>query len=784
MYTNRLVAAFIACVLPGCLLYAMEYGALTDYYGFEQMEIIRLDDGIGNLIMADFNGNGAKDLAIVNNRQSKIEILLQGDKIAPMEQRQTVGQSDRNVNELVPMSRFVRQSIAVSHRITSMVSGDFNGNGKTDIAYYGEPEGLYVLYQQPQDSDDDMATIRWQRRPRIDITDALKTMSAMVAADINGNGRDDIIVASRDAVYFVTQQEDGTLAEPLKYPASTGIYAVHAADIDGDGNIDLALLSHGGENPLLVRFGTGTGQFGPQVEYSIETPGPLRFADITNDGADELLMIDSRTRRLVCYKLVSDEQTQPNWPVWVYPLRSEGQSSRRDMVIADVTGNGLEDVVISDPDAAELMLFKQLEGLGLAEPVLFPAYSDIRHISAADISGNGKAELVVLSIDEKVVGLSEYKDERLVFPQTIDLVGEPLAMDVADMNNSGMVDCVYVSRTPGQNVYSMRIKYDLVKGRAQSDEDSWELAGLRGNPDRIALVDVDQDGLMDVLVFMPYGEPVVMRQSSLGEFERIESQRAQMSLIRQATARTTAVADIDGSGSKELLVAQNNYARSLIFEDGQRWAVLDQYNARSGQDEVLAVAAFNLYDTAQPDVLLLDRRGRLQILRADEDATYRLAEQVEIGSFSAGSNLRMFYADLGPQGRRSVVIFDGEKFAVVTPPVGNEGRRHMQQHFNYETLIRDGAYGNFTVADINSSNTADIIAVDTGGNNFEILALDGNHQPVPALRFKIFEEKQYEQSRSGSTVEPRELLTGDVTNNGKTDLVTVIHDRIIIYPQH
>ena len=58
-------------------------------------------------------------------------------------------------------------------------------------------------------------------------------------------------------------------------------------------------------------------------------------------------------------------------------------------------------------------------------------------------------------------------------------------------------------------------------------------------------------------------------------------------------------------------------------------------------------------------------------------------------------------------------------------------------------------------------------------------------KPIPAMRFKIFEQKSYRQSKSPgkSGVEPRELKIADVTGDGKDDLVTVIHDRIIIYPQ-
>ncbi len=75
--------------------------------------------------------------------------------------------------------------------------------------------------------------------------------------------------------------------------------------------------------------------------------------------------------------------------------------------------------------------------------------------------------------------------------------------------------------------------------------------------------------------------------------------------------------------------------------------------------------------------------------------------------------------------------------------------------------------------------------VEYSKNHIEILALDGDIKPVVAMRFKTFEEKTYrgEQQAQKSTVEPREIQINDVTGDSKNDLVSVIHDRIIIYPQ-
>jgi len=109
----------------------------------------------------------------------------------------------------------------------------------------------------------------------------------------------------------------------------------------------------------------------------------------------------------------------------------------------------------------------------------------------------------------------------------------------------------------------------------------------------------------------------------------------------------------------------------------------------------------------------------------------------------------------------------------------------LEQQFSYETKIKDGVYGNLIAGDINSDGRDDIIMVEYNRNYIEILALDNELKPIPAMRFKVFEQKSFRNTeRHGkSSVEPRELKIADVTGDDKNDLVTIIHDRIIIYPQ-
>ena len=109
----------------------------------------------------------------------------------------------------------------------------------------------------------------------------------------------------------------------------------------------------------------------------------------------------------------------------------------------------------------------------------------------------------------------------------------------------------------------------------------------------------------------------------------------------------------------------------------------------------------------------------------------------------------------------------------------------MQEQFSYETKIKDGAYAYLKAGDINNDQKTDMIMVEYKHNNIEILTLNPQYKPVPATRFKLFEQKKYRggDTQGEASVEPREMKIADVTGDGKKDMVIVIHDRIIVYPQ-
>ncbi len=794
MWPHRVLIAVMFAGIIGVSTQAQQADSpdLSEYYGFKEMEMVKLDWGAGSLRVADFNGDGREDIAITNNRKARIELLIQKETVGPGETEIAVDPNDIDVNAITPPTRFETQSIPVSQKLYSLVCGDLNSDGLMDLAFYGEPRGLYVILQKADETKAGEAkSLSWDTREKIRIDDGLATPNALACADLSHDGKDDLALASRDGVYLVEQKKGGSLAEPVKYPASAQILGVEVSDLNGDSISDLVLVTSDVEKPLHVRFGLNTGSLGPQQQFSVERPLALVLHDIDQTGANEILTVDGVSGRLTCHRLTAQDRQDADWPILFYPLASGQESAKRDLALGDFDGDGLADLAISDPGAAELIFYRQTAGLGLAEPVSFPAFADITSLSAADIDADGKSELGVLSVKEKIIGLSHFENDRLSFPKPVDATGEPLAMELADINGDNSIDCVYVSRTDNTRV--LRAIRDLAATRQkQADSHKAELVVLEklaANPDGLKVLDVDQDGLLDVLIFVSYESPILVRQVRKDKFEVIDSPDAQASLIKEASLRSIALADVDGKAGQELLVAQKNFARSLVFSDGRTWSVIDQYNAKSTENQIWAVAAFDIDrkpGADSPTILLLDgQKGQLQVLKAAPDRTYRLEKELDVGKWSNAARLKMLFAPLTGGRAKNLLLFDAEKFALLTPPADSHTTERLEQLFSYQTRIKDGLYGNLAAGDINSDGRADIIMVEHRNNHIEILTLDAAAKPVPAMRFKIFEQKSYRESqgRPKTLVEPRELTVADVTGDGKDDLIAVIHDRIIIYPQ-
>src|SRR5437773_2676338 len=192
-----------AAVLVGISNRSFASGYTNNTFGFTGPEIYPIDPQISQLHVADIDGDGLNDFIVVNNSRSKINILYnQTGKTNLARLLKPTGRHE--MNELPPDARFRIESIASEKRISSLVVADLNGDGRPDIAYYGEPKELVAQFNQ--------GTNGWSAPKRWPLDDGLLDANALAAGDANGDGRTDLLLLAEGHVYLLAQTTNHTLA--------------------------------------------------------------------------------------------------------------------------------------------------------------------------------------------------------------------------------------------------------------------------------------------------------------------------------------------------------------------------------------------------------------------------------------------------------------------------------------------------------------------------------------------------------------------------------------------
>lgn len=153
---------------------------INSYFGFGDLEMIKLDWETRNMRICDLNGDGRNDIIVANNRRSRIELLIQKPSIDSNDTFGTMDTQDSDINTLIDNqpSRFKKEMLAVSETVYSLVYGDLNSDGIIDLAYNGDPKGIYVVLQKKAAAGS-VGKLSWEDKKKIKIDDALPVQEAL-----------------------------------------------------------------------------------------------------------------------------------------------------------------------------------------------------------------------------------------------------------------------------------------------------------------------------------------------------------------------------------------------------------------------------------------------------------------------------------------------------------------------------------------------------------------------------------------------------------------------------
>ena len=746
-------------------------GPLSDNYGFGPLEVFKLEFRSHSMVPGDFNGDGRTDLAVVDNSHSRIDLLLQ--RVTPPDET-TVATSE-DVNRIDSHWRFEHSRLPVDREVDALIAGDFNHDGKTDLAYFGKPDRLVVRYQ----TDGSDWSSQWETR----LADVEASGWSLVCGDFNHDGRGDLVVLGKQSTYVLLQLPTGGMgpAIPIRNTAEE-LRLGMSGDFDGDGRDDLFYTATSdGERYICVRLQTAEGRLGPEYRLELKNSLGVTVSDVLGDGTKEILAISGLTKRLGMYRVhrPAAGETMESRPI-LYGVGVKG-SGKRDLRTGDLDGDGLVDVVVSDPESAQLIVYRQKRGSGLDLGTAYSSFLGVEQLRVYDLNRDGKAEVIVFSPKEKTLGICglDQDGDRLTFPQTLPVDEGIVAFEIADLNADSIPEVVYVSRERGSGSSSKFLLKALSytqDGQTKPyvfGEDKSEVEIDTKDVSQLTVVDADGDGRPDLLVTLGSSRPpILLLTDERGVPKQVPAAGGLQ--IPELEAGAIFSGNLDGPA---LLIAQGAFARRMKYERDRGWQVLDQYNAGESNSKVKGVAALNLDDKPGPELVLVDTgASKLRMLRL-EGELYKPWRAVDIGAFPYQS---LQVADLNGDGREDLLLFGGGRFAVLY--TGQTDPR-LEELATFESPRKDSLLVDVAAGDLNGDGHADLAVLDNQTHAIDIVSVQPGPKLVQALSFKVFEEKSFHGGSRGAGLEPREMLIVDVTGDGLADLLLLTHDRILLYPQ-
>ncbi len=737
-------------------------------------EIEKLDWNTRSLQAVDMDGDHLQDLVLINNDRATVDILYQ---LKPGVAREDAGKAVKS-NRWEPVladARFRKASVTTGVTMYDLAVGDLNGDGRPDLVYTGDPQALTIQYQQADGT--------WEEKRLTEAPVPIQYLSGLRIADLNGDGRNDLVMLGQKELVIYYQDAKGELGAPVRFPLpDENCYGLEVVDVDGDGRPDLVYLGSSTRDTLRVRLQNAQGQFGPEQAYPLKNPSSTLQILHAADGKTpvQFVFAQQRTGQLEFFNLepAKDHAEAAALRPRIFAPRASVKTPSA-YAFGDFNGDGREDVAVSDPDGAQVFIyFRQPDG-GFTVAERYPTFSDARSLASGDWSGTGRADLIVASTKEQAVGIASVNaDGRLGYPQPLPVIGRPLAVAAGDLAGTGKLSIVVLREDKGKRAFDIFTRG--ADGKPALTR-TVEVNGLKTDPRGLRLVDANQDGRLDVAIFTPLDSMRLFLQGADGNFTEASAAAGfRKGLVDNLDASALATGDLDGDGKPEMLISTGAFARAVRLDAQGALNVVDQFNARDSSADIGTAFVVPSAKGKRPEVLLYDRKGeQFQRLRANPQGVYDVVDTVPAGKIDVvGSEMRFAGKD---KKQPELFVLGKDRFWWLPLERGDFTARTVG---NYTTDLPDVDYGDVLAGNLTGGKEPELVAIDPDSNLVEVLAWDAKLKTWSSrLHFKVFETDEHYEGKKGSAQEPRESIIADVTGDGKNDLILLVHDRVLVYPQ-
>jgi hypothetical protein len=275
----------------------------------------------GSVVVGDFTGNGNQDIAVTTS-SGKLDVIL-GNGDGTFQPPITGFTTDRN------------------HPLGTLVGGDFNGDGRLDLAMRstvfnnGQQSVQVTILQSNGDGTFTQGAV-------YDVG-KFGTGGTFATADLRGNGTLDLITPSSDVngvvnVKVLFGNGDGTFQAPVTIFTGDRAISVAVGDFVGNGRNDILVTKSDGTVNVLANNGDGTFA-SPIVSKFGSLLGSVKVADLFGDG--KLSLISAAGGVVSVFRGNGDGTFQA-------PVDYLAGASPQLPLVADVNGDGKPDLIVGN----------------------------------------------------------------------------------------------------------------------------------------------------------------------------------------------------------------------------------------------------------------------------------------------------------------------------------------------------------------------------------------------------------------------------------------------------